>query len=174
MLSLAVSVWSSVLAQAAVYKKVNPDGSVEFSDIQQVESEEVDIKPAQTIPAIKIPPASVTKKSEPETESIETFKYDSLEIISPKDDAGVRDNAGQFTATAILEPALRPQYEHHIEWLLDGNKVESATGLELKIENLARGTHQLQIRVVNFDGNTIIQSPVITFHILRVVISAPK
>lgn len=166
-----LSLLLAMQAVATVYKKVNPDGSAEYSGTPQKGFKEIKLKPIHTIPAIKIPPPAATKKVESATESIETFKYTSLEITSPKDDEGIRNNSGQFTATAKLEPALRPQYEHHIVWILDGNKVElgSATGLQLKIENLARGTHQLQIRVIDYDANVIIKSSVISFHMFRAV-----
>ena len=170
-----LSLLLSMQATAAVYKKVNPDGSVEFSDIPQNNSEEIEIKPVQTIPAIKLPPSAETTKAEAETETMETFRYKSLEIISPKNDEAVRENTGQLMVTAKLEPELRPEYEHHIVWLLDGKKIEqgSVTGLQLKIENLDRGTHQLQIRVVDYDGNVVIKSSVISFHMLRVIKTAP-
>ena len=96
------------------------------------------------------------------------FKYESIRILSPQDDEGIRSNNGDFTAKGELLPPLRPDLEHHIQWLLDGKEVPDANGLTLNLKNVDRGTHQLQLRVIDFDGKVVIESPTLSFHILRV------
>jgi len=153
---------------AKVYKKVNPDGSVEYSDIPQNEADEpIKLKPVQTI---TLPPLPKTSSSTPKPTVV---KYESISIISPKDDEGIRSNNGDFIAKGELIPGLQRDQEHHIQWLLDGKDVPAAKSLTLSLKNLDRGTHQLQLRVLNFDGEVEIETPTISFHILRVAGAVP-
>ena len=154
---------------AKVYKKVNPDGSVEYSDTPQNEADEpIKLKPVQTITLPPLPTASPPKSVKPKA-----FKYERISIVSPKDDEGIRSNNGDFTAKGELIPGLQRDQEHHIQWLLDGKDVPGANGLTLNLKNLDRGTHQLQLRVINFDGKAEIETPTISFHILRVAGAVP-
>ncbi len=163
---LFISLSFSASAAAKVYKKVNPDGSVEYSDRPQDEADEpIKLKPVQTI---TLPPIPKTTASPPSAATTKPFKYETISITAPKDDEGIRSNNGDFVARGDLSPRLQSDQEHHIQWLLDGREVPGATGLTLSLKNLDRGTHQLQLRVVNFDGGVEIQTPTISFHILRV------
>jgi len=167
---LFISLSFSVSA-AKVYKKVNPDGSIEYSDTPQNEADEpIKLKPVQTI---TLPPLPKTSASTPKPVKPKVFKYENISIVSPKDDEGIRSNNGDFTARGELSPALQTDQEHHIQWLLDGKEVTGAIGLTLSLKNLDRGTHQLQLRVVNFNGKAEIETPTISFHILRVAGAVP-
>ncbi len=151
---------------AKVYKKVNPDGSVEYSDVPQDEAAEpIKLKPIQSITLPPLPKTSAAPAPAPKP-----FRYESIRIVSPKDDEGIRSNNGDFTARGELKPGLQSEQEHHIQWLLDGKVVSGADSLTLNLKNLDRGTHQLQLRVVNFDGKVEIETPSISFHILRVAL----
>jgi hypothetical protein len=163
-----LSLLSTTSVLAAVYKKVNPDGSVEYSDVPQNDASEMDLKPIHTVPALKLPPAIPAKKTT--DQEVDVTHYSELNIISPKNDEAIRSNDGSVTASANLNPPLRSLQEHHIEWWLDGNKVEKAAGLSLELENMPRGTHQLQVRVVDFDRKTLIESETISFHVMRAII----
>ncbi len=149
-----------------VYKKVNPDGSVEYSDVpQDATSEPIKLKPIQSI---TLPPLPKTTASPSSAPTVKPFKYENINITSPKDDEGIRSNNGDFTASGSLTPGLQSDQEHHIQWLLDGKPVPGASSLTLSLKNLDRGTHQLQLRVVNFSGKAEIETSTISFHILRV------
>lgn len=159
---------SFCVSAATVYKKVNPDGSVEYSDVPPDDSAKpMKLKPIQSITLPKPPPASPPPPPEPKP-----FQYESIRILSPADDEAIRSNNGDFSARAELKPGLREEQEHRLEWLLDGKPVANARGLTLSLKNMDRGTHKLQLRVADFNGKTVIQTPVITFHILRVALGS--
>ncbi len=161
-----ISLSFSLSAAPKIYKKVNPDGSVEYSDIPyDAEAEPIKLKPLQSI---TLPPIPKTSPGKTTPAPAKALKYESINILSPKDDEGIRSNNGDFTAKGQLTPSLQSDQEHHIQWLLDGKEVPAANGLTLSLKNLDRGTHQLQLRVVNFDGKVEIETSTISFHILRV------
>ena len=163
---LFISLSLSLAAAPKVYKKVNPDGSVEYSDVPPDDTAEpITLKPMQSI---SLQPLAPAQASQPAPVKAVPFKYESIRILSPQDDEGIRSNNGDFTAKGELLPSLQRDLEHHLQWLLDGKEVPNANGLTLNLKNVDRGTHQLQLRVVDFDGKVVIETPVISFHILRV------
>jgi len=166
LLILFISLSLSAVAAPKVYKKVNPDGSVEYSDVPQDETAEpIKLKPLQSI---TLPPLPATSSQPAPVEKEKPFKYKSIRIISPQDDEPIRSNNGDFTANAELTPGLQSDLEHHLQWFMDGKALPGANSLTLNLKNVDRGTHQLQLRVIDFDNRTVIETPSISFHILRV------
>ncbi len=163
---LFISLSLSLSAASKVYKKVNPDGSVEYSDVPLDDAAEpIKLKPLQSI---TLSPLAPTQASQPASPAAKPFKYERIRIVSPQDDEGIRSNNGDFTAKGELLPSLQSDLEHHIQWLLDGREVPDAKGLTLTLKNVDRGTHRLQLRVIDFGGKVVIETPTISFHILRV------
>ena len=165
-LTLCFGVW----AQDRVYKRVNPDGSVEYSD-----------QPLQGAEVMKVPKGSTFTM--PETQSSSTapadtsaeetqVRYDSLEIIRPTNDETIRSNEGKLTALARVVPELAS--DHRFRWSLDGEIVQDVNSPELRLNNIDRGSHSLQAEIVDADGKVIISSETTTFHLMRYRIpSAP-
>lgn len=92
--------------------------------------------------------------------------YTGAVIISPADDAAVRSNAGSLTVLARVDPRLREG--HRLQLLLDGIP-RGAPGRkpEFHLENIDRGSHNLQLRVVDDAGGVLFTGPLSTFHLLR-------
>ena len=92
----------SVFAQDRVYKRVNPDGSVEYSD-QPIEDAEVMKVPKGstfTMPSSTAGSRSSSNRSRRDADAAEGYK--SLEITSPKNDEAIRSNDGRVTALATI------------------------------------------------------------------------
>jgi hypothetical protein len=160
-LSLALCV--GVLAQDRVYKRVNPDGSVEYSD-QPIEGAEVMKVPKGSTFTM---PATPTSKAAPADRTPEetSVRYDSLEITRPMNDEAIRSNEGKLTALARVVPAL--DSNHRFRWNMDGAAVKDVNSPELRLNNLDRGTHTLQAEIVDADGKVVISSETISFHMMR-------
>ena len=157
LLLLALSV--SVLAADYVYKRTNPDGTVEYSD-----------KKLEGGTVIKVPKGSTftLPKASKQTTETEPKKINyELAIVEPKDDQAIRSNIGSVTFRATLSPSQLPA-GHRIVWKIDGQEVPQLNGLLAKMKNVDRGTHELQASIVDDKGNSITSSETITFHLLRV------
>ena len=154
-------------AQAAIYKKVLPDGTVIYTDQPESGGKEIELPEIQTIPPPKPiftePPSPSTDNStEPAT------NYTSLTITSPGNDETIRANDGKVVVKIKTEPPLQTQQGHKILIKMDGNAVGGpATQQQYVLENVDRGTHTLQASIQNKDGDTLLQSPSVTFHIKR-------
>lgn len=134
---LLVMVAPLVLA-APVYRSVDEQGRVVFSDEPSPGAEKVDVPAANTTPALE--PRDVERKSS----QPDFAGYGAVRIISPGD---IVPNGLAGAAVRVeLEPEL--QSGHRIQVLLDGEAVASGASTQLTIQQLPRGTHTLEVQVL--------------------------
>ena len=92
-------------------------------------------------------------------------QVEQLVIIVPTDQTTVFDNAGRLDVRILMSPALPLAEGDAVELYLDGvpaaAAIKTATGFVL--EKIERGNHQLQARIVNQAGQTVIASEPVTF-----------
>lgn len=140
--------------QAEVYKHINEQGEVVFSDEQSADSEPVSIPPVMTY---KPTEGQAVFESQP---VITKTNYQYLMLISPLDQESIRSNQGAVNISYTLEPQL-----HSTDTLalyLDGEKQAG-----LFINGVDRGEHQLYLQVSNKAGEVVIKSEVVTFYLQR-------
>ncbi|MDX1823587.1 MAG: hypothetical protein R3354_02645 [Thiohalomonadales bacterium] len=163
LLLISLTICFGALAQEKVYKKVNPDGSVEYSD-QPIQGSEVMNVPKGSTFTMPETPAVTPASTNPAEET--SVKYDSLVITQPENDKAIRSNNGTLTALASVTPALAP--DNRFRWKMDGNIVQDVNAPELRLNNVDRGSHTLQAEIVDANGKVIITSDSVTFHMMRV------
>ncbi|MAS82142.1 MAG: hypothetical protein CMF45_05585 [Legionellales bacterium] len=156
----------SSLSAEIVYKSVDANGNVSFSDYRIEEAEEIRIKTPQIINA---PKAWISKpilsKDKPNK-----FNYTNLTIDNPKDDTTI--HSGKVNITVTLKPAL---IENDVIVLfMDGKEVLSGKSLNFSLENVDRGTHKIYVTVKNEVSKVLKRSAEIIFHVRRVVQLSPK
>jgi len=139
-LILALTLALPLAAQEKVYKKVNPDGTVEYSD-KPIPGGELMSVPKGTVVTLPKPAdfkaAETTadrKAAEKQRAEEHAAAYTRFEIVRPKDDEAIRRGSGSLT---------------------------------LIMRNVDRGTHTLQAEIVDSQGKVVKSTPVITFHLLR-------
>lgn len=168
-LGLALAMGS---AQAEkVYKVIQPDGTVEFTDSPPADepAKEIRVEPINTIAPLVSPgegsgqPAASAQAG-----------YSEIRITSPQNDQAIRDNAGNVNVDVSLEPALRSG--HEIELLLDGQSVGRGNKTAITLTQLDRGAHSLQAVVKDASGNVLARSNTVTFTLQRrsVILQPPR
>lgn len=160
----------SGLVGADVYKWVDEQGNYVFSDQPRPGAEKVDLpEPMTYTPApVKSKPAGTGK--------VESgVRYTRLEVAEPQPDATVRDNEGRVPVSVSLEPTLDTAAGHRIAITIDGVAQENRSDSpNFSLVNLERGTHTLQVSVVDGNGTTLIESEPVTFHLHRHSALFPK
>lgn len=161
----------TAFASAQVYRSVGPDGSVEFSDHPLTPNATViNVQPVQTAPMgapVRHPVSVTAPAAEPRA------AYHRFEILSPGPDEAVRANDGRVSVALALEPPLSPG--HRVVLHVDGQPTGGSEGsLDVTLENLSRGTHQLDALVVNSGGEMVVSAGPVTFHVLRVHRPTPR
>ncbi len=157
-----------LLASAAIYKWVDADGTVHFSDTPKEGAEEVHVAPPQTYSAPRVAPIT-PRPAEPEAPAA----YARFDLLAPADDATLRENTGAITLSFAVDPPLKTGAGHRLVVLLDGAPVSEGKSATLTLENVDRGTHTLQGQIVDARGTVLMSSPSITVHLLRHSILAP-
>lgn len=162
-------------AQTSVYRYVDDHGNVFFTDRGLFRGTKIDVPPLQTYHALH--GANVTKaqtltvdRSQRATtiqSSIDSGPgYASFEVLSPKHDEVVRNDAGNVDVALSLSPDLVTG--HKIQIVLDGTPVgESDRMLMVTVANLDRGTHAISGRILGVDGNLLMATKPVTFHLKR-------
>ena len=161
LLSLSIS---SVFA-TEVYRSVDEDGNVIFSDTPSSDSERIEIREPVTIQ-----PPTETFEYEPQIKKVEDYKR--VEISSPADDTAIRDNQGNVSITVAIEPGLNTG--DVLVLYFDGKEYASGQATSFSMSNLDRGTHQLRAVIKSRDGRILKSSATTSFHILRHSIQHPK
>jgi|AMFO01.1.fsa_nt_gi hypothetical protein len=159
---------SAAPAVAEVYKRTNPDGSVEFTDVPSKQEEEpVPLNPTNTFEAPSAPLQQSTPKPKASQE-----KYSAISITSPANEATIRDNTGAITVNVSLTPAL--QSGHKLVLLVDGSQKGESTSGSFELTNLDRGSHSLAAQVLDDAGKTVISSTAVTIFLHRQSVIKPK
>ncbi|MBY6187988.1 DUF4124 domain-containing protein [Marinobacter hydrocarbonoclasticus] len=148
---LAVAILLTPQGLAKIYKWTDANGQVHYSDKPRDGAEvvEVDTSKASTIILAKPGPT-------PPPQVVEAPSY-RIRLTAPEEQATVRDNNGQLDIQIALEPDLLA--DHRIELLLDGSVVRTVGGGgSFALDNLDRGEHQLQARVIDENGKVLASS----------------
>ncbi len=158
---LRVSGW---LSAGEIYKKVDKEGNITFSDQPQKEAEKIEVEPVNILERQPLTPV-ITPVEEV------AFEYSSIAITSPENDETLR-NTGDITVSGTLSPSLRG--DHRIEFLDNGVALQPASkSLGISLQNLDRGTHSFVMQVIDDDGKVLISSQPVNLHVHRNFIPPP-
>ena len=89
--------------------------------------------------------------------------YRQLTVLQPKDGATVISNPGHVDVRLGMAPTPELAAGAHVELLLVGLRVAWVLGMQIALDNVDRGSHRLQARIVDGDGKVLIESVPITF-----------
>ncbi len=162
LVTFLVALVLSVPVAAQIYKRVLPDGTVQFSDRPQPDSEEIKLEGVQTYDATAATPRSPPQDS---VGSSDFEGYTEFKVASPAQDAALRDNGGTVSVRLSLEPSLQPG--HTVDFLMDGQVLGSGKSLSLTLNNVDRGTHTVAAVVKDESGREVARTPTSTFHLKR-------
>jgi hypothetical protein len=161
--------WTAGLS-AAVYKTVDAEGNVVYTDEPVGNGKPVDLPPLSTIP----PPKYTS--SQPSSETMDSNSgYTNISIVSPEPDGTLRDNTGAVPVSAGLEPELNAAAGHRFQYYLDGQaQGEPTASNQIVITNVDRGTHNVAVAVIDAEDQELIRSNPVPFHLHRQSTNFPR
>ena len=152
-------------AQADIYKSVNDQGVIEYSDQPREGAEKIKVKNPQSISLPKGSDVFTSSNSDTDANIDSGATYQSIVITQPANDSSFNSGNGQVSISSETVPAL--QENHAIQLVMDGTPYNSNKNGSFSLANVDRGEHQLQVNVVNEAGETIIGSAITTFTLHR-------
>jgi hypothetical protein len=163
-----MSVACTVAVSATVYKWVDENGVVHYSDQPHENAEKVQLKAPQTYTAPKTPAGPPPRQAASKPGSA----YQSCAISEPANDQ-VFMNTDTVTAGVTVHPAVQPGDTAIVT--LDGQRVPGvpAGGGQFTISPVDRGTHSIQMTVQDSSGATVCTSPAVTFHVQQPSLQSP-
>lgn len=168
-LLLTALAWCAPLsADTPIYRWVDKSGTVHFSDEPGPGAQRIELPPPATISLPK-PSSDPVPTERPQVKLIPGYQH--LEITFPQPDSAFHAGDGSFTVTTRVEPPLVPS--HELRLLLDGQIYASGGTGQFRLNNIDRGTHQLQLQVLS-NGQVIQSSPVVTFTLHRPSVLHPN
>jgi len=152
-------------ANAEVYKSINADGDVIYSDVptqgaKPVEMPELPTYTPVPLPAAPVAPATKVKAAED--------AYSKFSLAGPKNEETILYTAGNVNVSVTLEPALQVEKGHRIEYFLDDQpQGKPVASLSTSFLNVDRGTHTVSAAVIDESGKVIIKTKPATIYIRR-------
>jgi len=153
------------LGAAQIYKTVDENGNVSYSDTPPASgpSEQVKLRETNSAP----PPEMPETRTAPAAQSGETEKSAySVTISSPPDQTSIPMGPGNFSVSASVEPALGNGAL--LQLLMDDSpwgQPQSAGNWSLT--NVFRGAHDLTVAVVDGEGERLAESKPVRVYVFR-------
>ena len=159
-------------ALAGIYKTYDKNGNAVYSDSPSGGAEEVQTREPMVMPALS--PDVIRQKLKPvndKDDGAEPKDY-KVVILKPKADEILLHGGLPFNMEIQNEP--RMWKEHHLEVMLDGAKL-ATDNYSPKIDpvKLDRGTHRLEVKVVNGKGVKV-SGEALDFHVQQHSVLAPN
>lgn len=150
-----------------LYKIVDKNGKIYYSDQPQAGAKEIKTAPLQSIP-MNLPKINLKTSQDEQTKPRDANAgyYDTLGFLNLKDKDVIRNNGGVASLTAMLEPGLSKA--HFLKFYIDGQAIgERQKSLQIQASNIEYGTHNAYFEVVTSNGLVIQTSPTIEFILLH-------
>ncbi len=163
-LSLSLAAWPQ-----EIYRWVDKNGVVHYAD-------QPGAPDARLIEVIE--PNTYTEEESPgaaggsEQEGLQEASYRSLTIVQPQPDQMFFGAAVTVTVAAELDAELQP--DHSLVFFVDGRRRPAEGGLGLTLTNVERGSHFLRATVLDRNGQPLLTSPMISFHVRQPSINTPQ
>jgi hypothetical protein len=158
----------TVAVAATVYKWVDEEGVVHYSDQPHENAQKVELKAPQTYSA----PKSSAPGPSSSTPARKSQVYQSCKVSEPANEQAFL-NTDTVTAGVTVQPVVRPGDTAVVT--LDGSPVPGvpSTGGQFTISPVDRGTHTIQMVVKDPDGTTVCSSAPVTFYVRQPSLQSP-
>lgn len=156
--TLLLCLHAVVATAGGIYRYLDDDGNVVFSDQPHPGAEQVKVRPTNTL---GVSPANYAAKPEADA-GPKAPGYASVSILAPENDSAFWDATGVVPVTIQTLPDLAPG--DLVQLLMDGQPVAEPTRItRFSVRDVDRGTHTLTVQVLNPNGEVVAESATTTF-----------
>ncbi len=166
-----ISILNLTIAQEKkiLYKSIDENGKVTYSDKPSVNSKEIPMSEGQSI-NMK-PPKVVFHSSDNDSNTgsnPQANGYVSVSFLQPENDGVIRNNGG--VALFVLDVLPQLSEAHHIIFYIDGSLVDaSISAMNVTVSNVEYGTHTASFSILDNAGKLVTKSDQLSFNLLHTV-----
>jgi hypothetical protein len=165
---LMVAMLLAPIAAADVYKTVDKDGNIKYTDKPHTEkAEKLQLREINTVPGAQPQalPQSVPVDSFASQQAAANYQ---IGIISPHSDVTIPVGQRDLAIAINLNPGL--QQGHLLVYFMDGELLEETTMTNIIVKDVPRGTHTLVVEAIDANGRSLGTSPPVIVNVIRPVI----
>ena len=163
---------STGYATAGVYRWIDKNGQIHFSDKPQAGAEQIKLRET----SVYTPPTEKEREAGSQAEPKERVNvkekssaaagYEAISIVSPENNQVVRSSEGTVDISVELRPGLQPG--HKIRVYLNGTPAsQDLETTQITLQDMDRGTHSLEVSVIDEKNRELKRSSAVSFHMLR-------
>ena len=160
----------SLAAQTKIYHWVDENGKTHFSDTAlpgtgQIEVRNENILSTNIETTTNKADENAPLASQDDENNEATIEYQAS-IVSPEDDTALRSNDGSINIHVTTNPVK--ENTHKLQLFLDGKALGSPQiSPTIRAQNIDRGTHQVQVQLLDENGNILALTQIVTVHLQR-------
>ena len=162
-LSLSLCFSLSSLATAEIYKTIDKNGSITYTDVPPTNTaaKPVELKTINSLPS---PPAmpNVSPSNSGANQATPGYK---IQVTAPENGTTIMADERSVTVSVSLNQNL--QDGDILAYKIDGDTLTTTQELTYTIIEPPRGEHSLTVDVVSRDGKSLAQSDAITLLVMR-------
>lgn len=159
----------SLVSYAAVYKWVDKDGVVHYSDEPVNNSEVVQFKSNTQNLVAPVFPQNTSISNDSQKDSTPLTQY-TIGIQSPQEEDTIRDNNGDITIMANISPDLNSG--DLLVILMDGKVMGTAQTTPIfSLKNIPRGEHTFMIKAIAQNGRQLASSSPRKIYLHRAIVN---
>ncbi len=154
-----------------IYRWVDEDGVIHYSDQPREGAERVNLPKPNTIRPPARPQAAADQGDTGESEEpAGPFSYESLEVASPAAEETLWNIEGVLNVSLALTPGLQPG--HQVRVYHNGER-QDVDGLNFQLQEVWRGVHNIQAEVVDETGRVMVRSQPNRFYVQQNTVRLP-
>ena len=148
---------ATAASSAPAWTWVDASGQVHFSDRPEPGAQQVELAGAQGFGGQTVAQAQTPARSGSPASDQALAPYRSIEIVSPAEQEVLWNIGAMLNVQVQFQPAIRPGHRYNL--LFDGQPRNlNTTSLRLVLPDVFRGTHTLQVVVVDAAGAEVQRS----------------
>ena len=161
-------------AQTTVYYWVDKEGKTYFSDTFAPGAEKIMVENKNLISIDPVNKTQATTQTLSEIDDLsldrkQEIKYQA-KILFPQNDMALRSNNGTLDVYVSTIPGKNST--QRLQLFLDAQPLGSPQiPPTIRVFNVDRGTHQIQVQLVDETGNTLAKTQIITVHLQRATLN---
>jgi hypothetical protein len=152
----------SAIQAGELYKVINEDGSITYTDVPKPGAKPLNLTPKNTavMPSLagKNKTAQISGQQKKQEKRLPNF---SMRIISPAAKQTIRNNLGQVSVHGEITPSSAGQFQLYLDNVL----IETKTTPSFELENVDRGEHSIQIKFLHNSGKILASTPEQVFYL---------